>query len=129
MKIPILGLTLCLCACLCFAACNSNHQENSIHQDRNTAADGSILYTDENGNTHHVTFDDGSETAAAIVFYSKHTVVTVSGGTGAERDNCPFVIVGIKDFGTALTGKFVLYSAIRQRNDGNKAVRRLFHAV
>ena len=108
MKIPILGLTLCLCACLCFAACNSNHQENSIHQDRNTAADGSILYTDENGNTHHVTFDDGSETAAAIVipdavFQHTHAVGTYDGtadttvtltGTSAEAEGDGVIING-----------------------------------
>ena len=57
-----LALCISLCAALMLAGCSDEPSQSGLE----TSADGSIIYTDQNGNKFPVTFDDGSETASPI---------------------------------------------------------------
>lgn len=65
MKKRTLAFALALCACLALAGCKDKAKDD-VQSGLETSADGNIIYTDKNGNKHHVTFDRGDETATEI---------------------------------------------------------------
>ncbi|MBQ7378863.1 MAG: carbohydrate-binding domain-containing protein [Clostridia bacterium] len=81
MKKRTVALTLCLCACLCLAGCGKNKSNENTPSGYETSADGDIIYTDQNGNKHNVTFDDGSDTATAVEIPEADFEQSVSQGT------------------------------------------------
>ncbi len=64
----ILSLGLCTLVCIALAACNQGKDEQPEGSGLETAPDGTVIYTDSNGNQYNVTFDDGKETATEIEF-------------------------------------------------------------
>ncbi|MBR5881005.1 MAG: carbohydrate-binding domain-containing protein [Clostridia bacterium] len=76
-----LCLSLCVCACLWAASCNQRNSENQPNSGLETTPDGSIIYTDSDGNKHNVTFDDGKETATEIELPEADFAQTVRAGS------------------------------------------------
>lgn len=67
MKKRSLCLVLCLCTCLALSACNKEKADETSPSGLETSPNGDIIYTDPEGNTHKVTFDDGSKNATEVV--------------------------------------------------------------
>lgn len=80
MKQRMLAFSLALCACLALAGCKDKAQ-NDPQSGLETSADGNIIYTDKDGNSHNVTFDSGEETATEVQMPPVSFDVAAAAGT------------------------------------------------
>ncbi len=84
----LLSICLCVGLCIALATCDRNKGEDQAPSGLETTPDGEIIYTDKEGNTHKVSFDDGSKSATGIplpeiTFAQSATVGTYQGTADA----------------------------------------------
>ena len=115
MKKATVALTLCLCACLCLAGCGKNKKNENTPSGYETSADGSIIYTDKDGNQHNVTFDDGSETVSAVEIPEADFEQSVSQGTFDGTADATVTLLGssatVDGSGVQINGNTVTFTA------------------
>lgn len=87
-------LTLCLCLCLCAVGCNKQTEDEKHPTSIETNAEGETIYTDKEGNTQKVTFDDGSETATEVTIPDASFDQNVSQGTYEGDTDATVTLLG-----------------------------------
>lgn len=111
----VLSLALCSLLCILSVACNQGKDEQPEGSGLETTPDGTVIYTDSDGNQYNVTFDDGQEQATELALPEVEFPQEAARGTYEDTPDATVTLQGdtatVDGVGVSIDGSTITFTS------------------